>query len=156
MKKLFFTHLFVLLFTSFCFSQVDCNLQRKEDKFEDKMMIHTFYNPYIECLKFIENENDTYYLRLYSRGSISVVDGKGIYILFEDGSKLIFKNEDIDVDVDENGFLYSGFVRLDLDQVKKISEIKIMDFKLYIFERHVPSDVSKRLIDEVKCLIEAK
>ena len=125
-----------------------------EDKFEDKT---SYYSPQasgFSVIKIIKNGATNYYLSVEEGGSTANVDGKGLYILFADGSKLTKENASIDVKVgSQGGFIYSAFVELTPEDLEQLKTKKITDNRLYIYDGTV-NDESAILIQEyVKCIL---
>jgi hypothetical protein len=81
-----------------------------------------------------------------------VVDGKGAFILFEDGKKWS-KSVEIDVDATENGFEYTAFIPLINSDLKLLKSKKISKIKLYIFEQSMSEDDANMFIQDVNCII---
>lgn len=109
----------------------------------------------ISIIKYIRKGKTIYYLSLTTHGPTPVVDGKGVTILFADGSKWI-KQDKIDVDADSDGYKYSAFITLSPADLLLFSNKKISKFRLYIFDEEVEADESDHLPEYAKCIKTAK
>lgn len=93
----------------------------------------------LHIIKIIKKGVPTYYLSLTATGSTVVVDGKGVIILFTDGSKLTKPLQEVDADVGRNGnFNYSSFITLTQTDLTTLSSKKIKKIRLYIFDEEIP------------------
>lgn len=133
-----------------------CNkLQVKVDDFNGET---TIQNPYTlttkqMVYKIIKNSDTTYYLRLTSYGSTVNVDGKGVIILFDDGTKFEKPNAKIDVEVGKKDYDYSCFISLTKDEVKLFATKKISKYRLYIYDTTINSFTSESLMNYFTCLL---
>ena len=96
------------------------------------------------------------YLSLRSYGYNAVLDAKGAYVILEDGTKLSWPEQTIDVRVNKlnnTSFEYSAFIELTEEQSKLLSEKAITDFRIYVFDMAVNSDYAKKFVSMMKCLI---
>lgn len=140
-----------------------------KDKFENKTTYQTplvfrkpFDNSYsssldiqkVGVIKVKENGKSIYYGSFIANGRTVVVDGRKTIILLDNGHKII-KNNEIDVEVNSNGngYDYSSFFTLTSKDVELLSNHKITDYKLYIYEESVSDENQERLRTYVKCLI---
>jgi len=119
-------------------------MSRKEkDDFTDEIKIDcpVLGNPMatIHIVKIFRNGKVYYFMDLMTLGSTCVVDGKGVIILFTDGTKLTKSEIEIDVDVSNNDFRYTAFFPLTLNDLNSLSSKIIDKFRLYIFDGKVKS-----------------
>jgi hypothetical protein len=102
----------------------------------------------------ISNGTDTfYYLGLESNGSTVTIDGKGVIILFEDGTKFEKLAEEIDVKVGKTDYIYSCFISLTKDEAKLFASKKISKYRLYIYDTIEDKFASERFMKYVKCIL---
>ena len=106
-------------------------------------------------LKKIKNNKATYYLSLYAKSIIPVVDGNKVYVLFTDGSQFE-KNTDIDCNAEENGFCYSAFFSITEKELEIFSTKTVKKIRLYIFDETIDSTEADHFRRYVKCIINAK
>ena len=108
-------------------------------------------------IKIIENKKSpTYYLSLTTHGETVNVDGKGVIILFTDGTKWTAPNETIDVEAETSNFEYSAFASLTNADMITFQNKKIKKFRLYIYDKEVDVDLSDKLMVYAKCLSSLK
>ena len=124
------------------------------DKFEDKTSYYSPQESGFTVIKIISKGITTYYLSVEEGGSTATVDGKGLYLLFDDGTKLNKENAKIDVKVgNKGGYIYSVFIELTNEDLEILKSKKLTDNRLYIYDGTVNAE-SARLIQEfVKCLL---
>ena len=88
----------------------------------------------VHLIKTINRGKVQYFMRLMTQGSSVVVDGKGVYILFTNGTKLMKEGAKVTVDTDHNGYSYSAFLLLTSSDLKILASKNIKKFRLYIFD----------------------
>lgn len=134
-----------------------CNkLESKKDDFTGETKIQ---NPislttkeYI--YKNINQSDTTYYLSFETTGvGEPIVDGKGVIILFENGSKLEKPNEEIDVKVGQKDYVYSCFIKLTKQDLDLLRKNNISKYRLYIFDAKLSQYESIRLQNYIDCII---
>jgi len=122
------------------------------DDFNDEVTLRTPFSSAVAISKIkSKHAKPNYYLSLFTVGHTVVIDGKGAYILFEDGKKWS-KSVKIDVDATQSGFRYSAFVPLTNSDLKLLKSKKISKFKLYIFEQSISDDDANMFIQDVSCI----
>lgn len=122
------------------------DIKRTVDDFTDEITLRTPLMNDISITKSIEkgSSKPTYYLSLRTRGSTLNYGGKGVIILFKDGTKWIKSEQKIDVDiVSGSGWGYSAFITLNEQDLNLFSTKEISKFKLYIYDNHAPDDTDK-------------
>jgi hypothetical protein len=113
---------------------------RKIDDFTGAITINS---PFFEgsnssdavIFKEIKNGKATYDLNLTAYGSTVSVDGKGVIILFEDGTKINKTTQKVDVKAKESNFEYSVYITLSPNDLILLKTKKIAKFRLYIYDR---------------------
>ena len=86
----------------------------------------------------------TYYLSLETRGSTLNYNGKGVIILFKDGTKWVKSEEKIDVKVVKgDGWGYRAFIILTEQDLQMFSTKEVDKFRLYIYDNQSPDDTDK-------------
>ena len=137
-------------------------IEREVDEFTDKIGLHSpligvgYSIAPLRIHKYIAKSNTVYYLSLTAYGATVVVDGTGIIILFTDGSKLIKSDEEIDVDVSDEGYEYSAFITLTQSDLTTLSTKQVKKFRLYIFDEEVESSEAEKFMVYVKCIRKQK
>lgn len=91
-------------------------------------------------IKSISKGKTTYYLKLTEKGSTLNVAEKGVYILFEDGSKIEKPNEKINVKAEKGTqWEYSAFISLTSSDLVALKTKKIKKYRLYIHDKELSS-----------------
>ena len=135
-------------------------MERRVDDFTGEITINspsrTFNNINSLILyKYIKKQKSLYYLSLSTTGATAVVDGKGVDILFTDGTKWTRLSE-VDVNVETGGYRYSAFITLTPADLITFSTKTIKKFRLYVFDADLNQNYSEKFKTFVKCLKEAK
>jgi hypothetical protein len=81
-----------------------------------------------------------------------LTDIRGLYIIFDDGTKIERPNEKIYIKADRYGWDYSTMFRIEKADLQKISTSMITDFRTYIFDTKVSKEESYRVMEYAKCL----
>lgn len=125
------------------------------DNFEDRK---THISPYVsgfKIIKLVKNGDTHYYLRVDVPGSIVSVGKKGLYILFEDGTKISKPNAEIHIEVGSGDYYtYSAFIMLAQEDIEILTTKKITDHRLYIYDGKVSSEESDIIIKYAKCIFD--
>lgn len=120
-------HGFPFLTTLIKYENLCDKIITKVDDFTNEIKISTPLTYLINKQNLTKNINGidtTYYLSLTAYGNTVNVGGKGVIILFDDGTKFEKPNEKVDVKVGEEDYEYSCFIRLTKDEVHLFSEKK--------------------------------
>lgn len=131
----------------------------KEKNFETSWIIGSDHQIKGVILKSITaSKTIRYYLSLYAIGLTAVVDGKGLTVLFDDGSKWTKSNAEIDVEVNSwgKGYDYHAFVEVSKADIVKFSTKRITDYKMDIFTNSFTEEEGEKLRIQVGCLIDKK
>jgi hypothetical protein len=112
---------------------------KKIDRFDDST---TFWSSFKRtsigwCKHFDKDSKGAIFLRLQTYGETLDIGKKGVYILFEDGTKW---NKEWKIDTDEGvgrWWGYKALVLLDYDEVEIFANKKISAFKLYTHEENL-------------------
>jgi hypothetical protein len=129
MKKLLLIFLILIIKTSYG------QFNRKYDKYNQEVVI-SYNNTYVSLYKYIKNEDTTYQIAFYTYDNYLTASGNSAILLFSDDSKIELEG-DVDVDY-ANGNLYRySFYSYDKKIIEKISEDKLVAFRLHIFDRNV-------------------
>lgn len=125
-----------------------------KDKFEDKTSYYSPQESGFTVIKIVSNGITKYYLSVEEGGSTANVDGKGLYLLFDDGSKINKENTKIDVKVgNKGGFIYSAFIELTNEDLEILKTKKLTDNRLYIYDGTVNSESANLIQEYVKCIM---
>lgn len=132
----------------------DCDfLTKDKDKFTGE--IKFYYDSEIYSInKHIKNGKSVYYLGLYTKGATAST-GKGVVLLFSDGTKINKPSVPTDVRVNSSAqFEHSAFLQLSIAEMQVLSRKKLSDFRIYIFDQSI--DDSDRLQKAATCLLKSK
>lgn len=125
-----------------------------KDKFEDKTSYYSPQESGFSLIKIIARGITKYYLSVEEGGSTATVDGKGLFLLFDDGTKLNKENAKIDVKVGDKGrFIYSAFIELTNEDLVILKTKKITDNRLYIYDGTVNLESANLIQEYVKCIL---
>jgi len=129
------------------------NFTVKTDKFSNEV---TTTSPSSDGISFIKVEKGEYksiYLNINEIGSTLNVGKKGLILLLENGKRIEKPNAEIDVVPREgrNGYIYSAFINLEEADIKLLTENKITDGRLYIYDSTVEG--GEAIKEYLKCMI---
>jgi hypothetical protein len=87
--------------------------------------------------------------------TIGSADARGLYILFEDGSKLDFTQAEVDFDYNSSlqQFTADAFVALEDEELKEIAEKRIKAIRLYVYERYLTKKETTRINQNLNLLL---
>ena len=105
--------------------------------------------------KTVSKIGTKYYLSLHAYGNSVVVDGKGVIMLFADGSKLS-KSADIEVEPDKDQYKYTAFIPVTAADLLALSTKRIKKYRLYIFDEDVSASEADKFRLFTKCVMESK
>ena len=125
-----------------------------EVKFSSPLMSGRQLSPMI-IYKNINKGKVVYYLSLRTYGSTVNVNGSGVIILFQDGTKWTRASK-IDVEAESNGFEYTAFITLTPTDLTTFSTKKIKKFRLYIYDEEVNSSDAEKFELYTQCIKNAK
>jgi hypothetical protein len=119
-------------------------ITKKVDDLDDKITYRSPILNDVSITKVIKNGTSSYYLSLRTEGSTLNYDGKGVIVLFQDGTKWSKPTEKIDVkSVEGSGWGYRSFITLTQEDLLLFSSKVIKKFRLYIYDNESPDDVEK-------------
>lgn len=138
-------------------------IEIKKDKFTGETKLYTplvkgsiSYVPcYFYFIKVIRGDKATIYMNIEQYARTVSVNKKGVYLLFDDGSKLSKDSEALDVKVDDSGnyYKYRAFFPLSESDISILTKKLITDDRLYIYDGTVSKDKAKEIQEYLKCLI---
>jgi hypothetical protein len=125
-----------------------------KDKFEDKTSYYSPQESGFSVVKIVSNGITKYYLSVEEGGSTANANGKGLFLLFDDGTKINKENTNIDVKVGNKGeFIYSAFIELTNEDLEILKTKKITDNRLYIYDGTVNLESANLIQEFVKCIL---
>lgn len=134
-------------------------IKSQKDRFTDK---ETFYTPakkYFRIIKYIENSITTIYLQ----ATVSVISlkssPKGLYFIFEDGTKLYRKDAEVIRNIEMEKLLdmpdyyfYSSTIKLKDSEIQKLTEKKLTDVRVDNSEILINEYTSEQIKGYFNCL----
>jgi hypothetical protein len=148
------------MISSLAYSQNCEKITKKVDDFEDKISFRFSGLRNVSLSTYIEKGEVTSYLSLHTTGSTLSIGEKGVYILLDDGQKIIKANENIDSEFEpehyygSDNYEYSAFISLTKDELDLLTKHSIKKFKLYIYEQSVSQVNQDEQKELTKCLIQ--
>lgn len=136
------------------FSQDCSDIEKTTDKFSGKITYSSPYSESITVTKIVKDSvTSAIYLILRIEDSYFTASRKGAYIILQDGTKI--EKPDVDIKYSSaNGGKneYVAFVKLNDDDIKKLTVSKITDFKLYIWPASVKEKLGTNTMHYISCL----
>lgn len=153
MKKIF---LLLIIISSFDLIAQCGDIKKTVDKFTGNTLFRTPYARYYFSWTKAWYENDTtIYLSLNTTGSTLNYE-RGVIILLEDGTKIEWPDQKLDVKSGDYGWQYSALIEVNQDEIKQILASPITDYRLYIYPGSFREKHKKLLQDYLNCIIQAK
>lgn len=123
-----------------------------KDKFTDKI---TYRSPLTETISFTkvkEKDRVSTYMYISVFGSSVSVNKKGVIILFDDKTKINRPNVEIKAKVNRHGsgYVYSAFFSLSDEEIEELTQKKITDVRLYIYDSEIKDGVKYQ--EYLKCI----
>ena len=128
------------------------NISKEYDEFEKTTTYYTPSSEKVSFTKVIQFGKPTYYLSLSTIGSTLNIGEYGVKIMFEDKSILSFPTTKVKVDIDDNGYEYSSFIRIQPALMLKLKSKRIKSFKLYIYNDTLDEEESHSAKRYFECL----
>lgn len=114
----------------------DSEIERMVDDFNGEVKINSpLLGTVGTIFKYIKKGKTKYYLR-FSIESSGIYNGRGVYVLFTDGSKWSRPSEEVDVDYSD-GFDNNVFMDLTIADLEVFKKKTIKKIRLYIHDKDV-------------------
>jgi len=119
----------------------------------------TFTSPYvgtIQIFKKIEKGNIYYFLIQKITSSSLDINKKGFFLLLKNGSKISKPENSIEVEVNKNGpgYLYTGIMMLNKDDIALLTSEPITDTRLYLHDSSISLTNGEQIQQYLRCLID--
>jgi hypothetical protein len=156
MRNLILTLLTLNLFMSYS-QDVNENCSKitmKIDKFENDT---TYWTPRTGVLGWVyfSKIDGSIFMGLQTGGATLNIGEKGVTVLLEGGEKIEKPYAVVDADVaGTSGYTYSSFFSLTDEEIEKLKQYPITDYRLYIYEGKPLKKNALKYMDFVKCLEE--
>lgn len=121
------------------FKEAESSIDKNIDDFDNSK---TFYTQMLKpafITRIVKKSTITYYLSFSTKGSTLNAGEKGVYVIFQDGTKWIRSLEKIDVEYDD-GYEYSSFTTITAADLRLFQRKKVKKFKLYIYDYEVSEE----------------
>ena len=130
-------------------------IEVEKDKFTGDIRYTTPSVHGFHFIKVISGNITRIYMFIRETDYTCSVGKKGVYLLFDNGSKLSKDDVEIDVEVGDSSdkYLYTAFFPLTESDIKVLSEKLITDDRLYIYDGTVSTDRAKEIRGYLRCLI---
>ncbi len=156
--------IFILLIQLLVQNHTNCDrLEIVRDEYTDEIRVttpitskvgsSTFLMPLV-ITKVVKKNESNYYLYITSAFSNDYeVDRKGIYFIFEDGSKYVDETVPIKFNDHRNrGYELSALTKLTPELLTKFTTIKVKKFRLNLYEGEIDDEDASVLIGIEQCL----
>lgn len=127
---------------------------RTVDDFTGEIKIRSPYYDLGTFYKFIKNGKVSYYFST-SIESDDIYHGRGVRVLFTDGSQWVRLNEMIDIDYDE-GFNNNVFLKLNQSDIEIFKKKVIKKIRLYIHDKAVDQSLAEEFRTVVNIILAKK
>lgn len=157
MKKLLLAIVLLVSVTSFAQQKTLEDYLYKTDKYTGEKYYYS--NDIGDKIKLIKgttpNKKDMNALAVTVYGNISEYSGKGLFILFENGQKIIRPDEDVDCKYSSSNdkYQYTVYLFPTDEEIEKIKSSKITEIKLYIFEDTVSDKIASKVLEASKIML---
>ncbi len=133
-----------------------CNeISQRKDKFTGKIITETPTGEKIAFVKMSDSGEISYYLRLLSySSSLSSYLKTGVIVLLQDGSKVEFKDCNIEIlEKSHSGiYTYLAMQKLDQETLKKLSKGKIEAYRMFVDDSTINDFEAVKAISLLNCL----
>lgn len=128
------------------------DLEETQDKFADKLTVRSPFKETVSFTKVTSKDKTSIYMSIRVHGSTINVNKTGATVLLDNKEQLVWENAKVSSKVSRGGrgYIYSVFVSLTEEQIKKLTESKITDVKLYVYEKEVKNAL--KIQEYIKCL----
>jgi hypothetical protein len=133
-----------------------CNdIEESKDKFTNEITYRSPESEGISIIKVKAGVKVNTYLSIRVGGSTVNVKEKGVILLLDNKLKITKPDAELDVDVNTSkygsGYIYSAFIDLNINDIKLLTQNKITDVRLYIYDNDITD--GKKISEYLKCII---
>lgn len=124
----------------------------KTDKFSGEK---TYYGggTIVSFMKVIEKGKSSQYVSVNVNGSTLNYGCYGVYILFENGKKIVRSKEKVDTDYNDGGWKYKAFFTPTSNEINLLKTQKINTVKLYIYNENLNEIESNTILKDAKIIL---
>ena len=133
-----------------------CNLLYKylssTDKFSGEK---TYYGggTIVSFMKVMGKGKSSQYVSVNVNGSTLNYGCYGVYILFENGKKIVRSKEKVDTDYSDGEWKYKAFFTPTLNEINLLKTQKITTVKLYVYDADVDDSESNTILKDAKIIL---
>ena len=131
-------------------------ITREYNEFDKEITLRTSLLKNCSLTKIINTKGAVYYLSLEATGSTAKVKVKGVKIILSNRQTLSFASEKIDVDVSDDGYKYSAFIRLTADKLVLFKKYGVLKWQLFIFDEEQSENDMNDFKSLVNCIVSMK
>lgn len=137
-----------------------CNdLNTRKDKFTGDTTISSPFEFGIYFMKIIKDNKPSIYMFVQESGSTLNVNKKGLFFILDNGQKIMRPNAKIKVKVNDvaslgltDDYLYSALIKLTPGEINLLTNHRITDERLYIYDGTIVQEPGNLLKEYLKCL----
>ena len=107
----------------------------------------------VSFMKVIGKGKSSQYVSVNVYGSTLNYGCYGVYILFENGKKIVRSNEKVDTDYSDGKWKYKAFFTPTLNEINLLKTQKITAVKLYIYDADVDDNESNTILKDAKIIL---
>ena len=107
----------------------------------------------VSFMKVIGKGNSSQYVSVYVNGSTLNYGCYGVYILFENGKKIVRSNEKVDTDYSNGEWQYKAFFTPTLNEINLLKTQKITSVKLYVYDADLDDNESNTILKDAKIIL---
>ena len=124
----------------------------KTDKFSSEK---TYYGggTIVSFMKVIGKGKSSQYVSVNVNGSTLNYGCYGVYILFENGKKIVRSKEKVDTDYSDGEWKYKAFFTPTLNEINLLKTQKITTVKLYVYDADVDDSESNTILKDAKIIL---
>lgn len=159
MKRILYTLLLLIPVLSYGQSSKCESINTKVDKFTKEYRLSTRHGNTAILFAFVDSTlKSTYHLRLTAPAAVNA-NQKGVSVLFDDGSKMEWPDEKVEIFVNESREPFDSFtqakcfVPLTLAQMSKLGKQAITDYRLYVYDWSMSTENATSLLQDTRCVV---
>lgn len=108
----------------------------------------------VRFTKIKSNKSFTQYVHLTVNGETLNYGCEGVYVLFENGEKIIRSKEKVDTDYSNGNWCYSAFFTPTANEIKLFKTQKVIAVKLYIYlKNYIPESEQNIILEDAKIIL---
>lgn len=161
MKNIYLLIICIISIQLHVFSQNCKGIKVEKDEFTDQVTISTpitkstAYLP-ISFTRMPSKEGDILFAMFITKAYSFDVGKKGLYVIFEDGSKWIREDVEVRYKRSNNGYHVMATLALGEIEIIELQGKKVKKFKLYIHEKDVSPKDAEEFRNNVSCVMKTE